>query len=329
MIAVVTGASGFIGTNLVAALRERGAVVRLLARPESTATYPPDADVYRVDLRHAATAIASPVWDGATHLFHLAGLTRAHTRAQYHEANVVPTGVLAQMAAARNHAPRVIHVSSLAAAGPALQAPVRDSDAPHPIEPYGESKLAAETLLRAAKDRVPVVIVRPAAVYGPHDRDFLAVFRQLLSPVALHATRPNYQLSLVHVHDCVEALLIAATHPAAPGQTGVVAAHRLTWGELYNAVGHALGRTPPQVTVPSALLGLGALAGDTWATLTGATRPPLLSSGRLALSRPAAWTCEPSCFPALGWSPRITLADGLAATRDWYVERGWLNLPRP
>ncbi len=327
MIAVVTGASGFIGSNLVAALRLRGIEVRIVARPGSSSVYSDGVVVHQVDLRDATTTARSPVWDGATHVFHLAGLTRAMTQAEYHLANVVPAASLVHMASARREPPRIVHVSSLAAAGPAATRPLQDDDPPHPVELYGRSKLAAEDVLRAAMGRVPIVIVRPTAVYGPHDRDFLAVFRQLVQPVALHATPPHHRLSLVHVQDCVDALLVAATHDAAPGCTGFVSAHDLTWGALYDAVGRTVGRNPPQITVPTSILRLGAFAGDSWATITRAARPPMLCSGRLALSAPEAWTCQPSCFVSLGWSPRVTLEEGLGATRDWYVAQGWLKLP--
>src|SRR5215213_414799 len=200
MIAVVTGSSGFIGSHLVDALLARGHTVRALVR-EDTPTAALDPRVQRsvVDLLDDRSVREADAWDGATHVFHLAGVTKRRTLAQFRAGNVVPAANVLAGAVARagGAPPRFVLVSSLAAAGPAvaLERPVREDDRSRPIEGYGRSKLEAETAARLYEDRLPVTIVRPAAVYGPRDRDFLRAFRLAVSRVALHAVPRDHAFS--------------------------------------------------------------------------------------------------------------------------------------
>jgi nucleoside-diphosphate-sugar epimerase len=96
------------------------------------------------------------------------------------------------------------------------------------------SKLEAEHAARLHEGSLPITIVRPAAVYGPRDGDFLRAFRLATRAIALHAIPRDHAFSIVHVADAVHALLLAAEHPAAVGRTYFVANERpISWRELY------------------------------------------------------------------------------------------------
>lgn len=336
MIAVVTGTSGFIGSHLADALLARGAQVRALVRPASGPSQggarggaKGDSRVERhvVDLLDPRAVRESPVWAGATHVFHVGGVTVARTQDAFRAGNVQPvTHILASLAALARP-PRLVLVSSQAAAGPArsANAPVRESDAPDPIEPYGRSKLEAEGEALRHQARVPVVIARPAAVYGPRDRAFLAAFREAASRVAFHAAPRDQQFSLVHVHDLVDALVRAATSAEAPGRTYFIGDDRpVTWRALYAAIARASGSTPLQVQLPAAVLRAVAAGGDLVAAVTGRTF--LLNSHKVALAAPRWWLCDTSrAREELGWRPQVVLHEGVQDTYDWYVRAGWLS----
>src|SRR4051812_16912850 len=199
MIAVVTGSTGFIGSHLVDALLARGATVRVLVRPETPVERrDPRVPHWEADLLDDRSVRESRVWEGATHVFHLAGVTKGRTLAHFRAGNVFPTAnVLSALAARGGRVPRVVLVSSQAAAGPApsADAPVRESARPVPIENYGRSKLQAEQAVARYRDLLPITILRPSAVYGPRDRDFLAVFRQASRRVAVHAVPRDHSFS--------------------------------------------------------------------------------------------------------------------------------------
>jgi nucleoside-diphosphate-sugar epimerase len=332
MIVVVTGSTGFIGRHLVDALLERGAEVRALVRPETPREgRDPRIGHWEADLLDDRSVRESPVWDGVTQLFHLAGVTRARTLDQFRAGNVIPTAnVLAALAARTGRPPRVVLVSSQAAAGPAAapDAPVRESDRPQPIEAYGRSKLQAEQATVRYRNVLPITIVRPASVYGPGDRDFLNVFRQERHRVALRVVPRDHALSIVHVADLVRALLLAGGQTVAVGRTYFVADEApVTWGELYDAIDDVIGREPIGMPLPSLLLRLAARGGDLVSAITG--RASIVNRNKVALARPKWWVCDATrAREELGWRAEVPLVDGLRATYNWYVEARWLKPPK-
>lgn len=332
MIAVITGSTGFIGRHLVDALLEQGAEVRALARPETPrGLRDPRLGYWEADLLDDRSVRESPIWTGATHVFHLAGMTKARTLDQFRGGNVFPTAnVLAALAGRGGRPPRVVLVSSQAAAGPAsaAEAPVREGDRPVPIEAYGRSKLQAEQAVVRYRDSLPVTIVRPSSVYGPGDRDFLNVFRQERRRVALRVVPRDHVLSLVHVRDLVRALVLAATSPVAIGRTYFVADEApVSWGELYDAIDEVVGNHPISIRVPLPMLRLVARGGDLVSAVTG--RPLIANRNKAALARPRWWVCDASrAREDLGWRAEVPLLDGLRETYTWYVEARWLAQPK-
>ncbi|MDB4880633.1 MAG: NAD-dependent epimerase/dehydratase [Gemmatimonadetes bacterium] len=333
MIAVVTGSTGFIGSHLVDALLARGATVRALVRPETpAAARDPRVPHWEADLLDDRSVRDSRVWEGATHVFHCAGITTGRTLAQFRAGNVFPTAnVLAAIAARPTPRPRVVLLSSQAAAGPApsADAPVRETDRPLPVEAYGRSKLQAEQAVARYRDVIGVTIIRPSAVYGPRDREFLRVFRQATGRLALHAVPQEHRFSLVHVRDLVRALLLAAEQPAAVDRTYFIGGEPpVTWRALYDAVAASAGAAPFQVQLPLAATRLAARAGDVVSMLTG--RPTILNRNRAAMAASRYWVCDSTAArETLGWAPEVALQDGVREAYLWYVDVGWLRTPKP
>jgi len=333
MIAVVTGSTGFIGSHLVDALLGRGATVRALVRPETTPSLrDPRVPHWSADLLDDRSVRDSGVWEGATHVFHLAGVTTGRTLAQFRAGNVFPTAnVLAAIAARPTPRPRVVVVSSQAAAGPAPSpgTAMRETDRPVPLEAYGRSKLQAEQAVARYRDVLGITVIRPSAVYGPRDREFLRVFKQASRRLAVHAVPQENSFSLVHVRDLVRALVLAAEEPGAVDRTFFVGGEPpVTWRELYDAVAEAAGASPVQVQLPLAAVRLAAGAGDVVSMLTG--RPTILNRNRAAMAAPRYWVCDSAAArETLGWVQQVTLQDGVREAYVWYVDVGWLRAPKP
>ena len=193
-----------------------------------------------------------------------------------------------------------------------------------PIEAYGRTKLDAERLLHSPSG-LPFVIVRPAAVYGPGDRDFLAMFRLARRGFAVHPGNRNQWISIIHVEDLVEGVVRASSDLRAVGRTYFMAnAEPVQWGRLFHECAACARRSlRMDVQVPRGVVKIGGAVGDLIARATG--RASLLTSQKVALATPSHWICSNELATReLGFTPAIRLDDGLRATYGWYVANGWL-----
>jgi nucleoside-diphosphate-sugar epimerase len=260
-------------------------------------------------------------------VFHLAGVTRAVREREFDAGNLAPTANLLASLAARRARPRFVFASSQAAAGPAsaVERPVTEADEPRPVEPYGRSKLAAEFLIASYADRLPATILRPAAVFGPYDRDFLALFRMAERGTILYPGIASQWVSVVHVDQVVTGMLAAASAPQAVGRTYFLAAYApLTWRAIGDAVASAAQRRVRHVDIPAGLIGVAAAAGEWWGRLTGTV--PLATRSKAALAGPRYWVCSGErAAGELGVCATRSLPEAIAETYYWYRQRNWLR----
>ncbi|TWT79011.1 dTDP-glucose 4,6-dehydratase [Planctomycetes bacterium CA13] len=208
----ITGATGFIGSHLVReAIRNQYHCRCLVREGSKTDCLPCDSvELIRGDLFRPETyAHALEHVDG---VIHLAGQTHAIDKDALFRVNARACGFFADTLASRDHKPRIVSVSSLAAAGPVLrQKSIRDElDPPTPVSLYGKSKLAGEKEWLKRADQLPITILRPGIVYGPGDRNIAEMVRTIYR-YRLHITVgfKTPPLSLVHVDDLVQVLLRA------------------------------------------------------------------------------------------------------------------------
>jgi nucleoside-diphosphate-sugar epimerase len=307
MIAAITGANGFIGQHLVRRFVDAGWETRAIVR------------------RDFESGKLKELFAGASVVVHAAGATRAPTTAELRASNVALTEQALDVASASDVS-RFVFISSQAAGGPAssISTPVTEEMPALPLEAYGQSKLDAEAVVCAASG-FETVIVRPAAVYGPGDRDFLAMFQLAQRGVAIHAANRDHWLSIVHVRDFSDAVFLCSTSPIAVGQTYFIANRDpVQWAELFRLGAECAERTLRlDVNVPEPVVRLGAAIGDLAATVTG--RASLLTSGKVALSRPEFWVCSSEKAQRdVSFSARVELSRGFAETYAWYRSNKWL-----
>jgi dihydroflavonol-4-reductase len=322
MRALVTGATGFVGSHLVEALQNSSVEVTALARSASKA-----ADLAQREVRvvpgdlHDIAGLERAVRDQDV-VYHVAGVVAARDEADFLRSNRDGTrNVLT--AAEREGKPRFVLVSSLAAAGPAPRgAPLSGTEPPRPVTAYGRSKLAAEQIVRSSS--LPWSIVRPPIVYGPRDREVLKVFRLARLGLAPVFGDGSQELSAVHAADLAQALLaVTKVQTTIGGTYNACHPQVFTSADLGQAVGAAMGRSVIRLRVPQGV-GRALLAvTETSARLT--RQVTILTTDKANEFFQPAWTGDPSALTRdSGWRAQYDLSSGLADTYRWYRKAGWL-----
>ena len=322
MKALVTGATGFVGSHLAEALRRRGDDVTALARSagKAAALSPLGVRVVAGDL-HDRDALGRAA-EGQDVIYHVAGIVAARSEADFIAANRDGTQNVIE-AAQRAGTVRLVYVSSMAAVGPTIKGrPLRGDEVPRPVTAYGRSKLAAERLVTAS--RLGWSIVRPPMVYGPRDQEVLKVFRLARFGLAPVLGDGSQELSAVHGADLTEALIAVGTSAGTVGRA-YYACHPevFTGAELVRAVGRAMGKSPRLIRVP-APIGRGVLrVTEAAARLTG--RTTILTADKANEFFQPAWTGDPEPLARdAGWQAARDLRTGLEETYQWYRTAGWL-----
>jgi nucleoside-diphosphate-sugar epimerase len=322
----VTGASGFLGWHVATRLRDQGWCVTAVVRAGTRNPVPDGVQIEESPLDSNALARAI---DGAAVVIHAAGVTRAARDATFAAVNT--QGTAAVVEAANRAGARMLLVSSQAAAGAGTpQRPARESDPPHPLTAYGRSKLAAEHVVRTTAAH-HWLIVRPPAIYGPRDRQFLPLFRLASRGWFPLAAPPSTAFTLMHVDDAAEAIARAAEQLAAGGEPrgqGVDGAtmflgHRVarTTEQLLRALAAAYRRPYRPNRVPPWLLRAAAWTGDLERAIG---RVPLLDRARLTELQAPGFVCAVDVSAKLlGVTAAIDLDEGVRRTAAWYRAAGW------
>jgi nucleoside-diphosphate-sugar epimerase len=327
MKVLLTGANGFVGSHVLDALLRRGIPTAVLLRRPADLEFVkpqlPQTTVYWGSL--SDTVALARALTGITHVVHAAGRTKALHDREFFEVNRDGTRQLVQALRLQGRQVQgVVHLSSLAAAHPAGSArPAAEDDPPAPITPYGRSKLAGEDEIRSGCP-VPFVILRPPAVYGPRDRDFLQLFRAVRTRVIPVFRQGHQELSLAYVRDLAEVVVKCLDHPKTVGKTlNVAAGEIVTTRQLIREIARQMDVGVLTVPLPLACLWATCVGQELWSRIR--RRPMILSRQKYAEVAAAGWVCRVERLRSeLGQVCPTPLAEGIRQTLAWYRQAGWL-----
>lgn len=327
MKALVTGATGFLGSHLVDRLLEKRWEVHVLVRQRSNLRWLLGKKVHY----HQGDLVGDPRGleeglKGVDVCFHLAGVVAANRPSIYFEANAGGTSQVLESALRINPGiKRLVICSSLAAHGPSPdEQPAREEDDCHPITDYGRSKRDAELIAYRYMERLPIVLIRPPAIYGPRDTQVRHYFW-----MAQHGFLPlppggQHLLNIAYVQDIATGLILAAEKDRATGQVYFVGDRQnYDWEEVADTIARSLGRRSWKfrIPLPAAYLasGLSGLLG--W--LRGGRTPLFRANLKNFLVK--NWSLDiRKAREELGYEPRYTLSQGVEETAAWYRENNWL-----
>jgi dihydroflavonol-4-reductase len=320
--ALVTGAAGFIGSHVVAALTSAGAEVRGFDSREPSECA---CDLLRGDILDPDAL--SRAMEGCDSVFHLAALysyDRADARAM-RAVNVEGTRTLLDAVARAARAPRVVHTSSCATCGPVAGRAATEADSPAAWElrvPYKRTKLDGEQLaFAAAREGLEVIVVNPTTPVGPGDRRPTPTGKMVADVAGgrARAYLAGSALNVVAVEDVAAGHLLALEHGKA-GRRYLLGGENLTMREVFGAIARASGRTAPVLPIPWALAYAAGLVGTGALALAG-REPKLLKLDEIRVARWPMSFDDSRARSELGYSSRPA-GEALAAAAAWAANCG-------
>ena len=301
---LITGASGFIGRNLCASLKQKGYFVRGAVRKNARDVFGVDEYIQVGDINESTDW--QPALAGVDTVIHLAG--RAHVMNDkldaFRQVNVFGTERLARMAA-KAGVKRFIFISSVGVNGESTEIKsFTEFDIPNPSGGYAVSKWEAEqVLLKMAGDSgMGIVILRPSLVYGlDAPGNFSRLMKLIKKGIPLPLAKVKNQRSFIYVGNLVDAISVCITHPLATGETFLVSdGEDISTPDLIKTIASAMKRRVILFPLPFGVLkALAALAGQ------GGAMEKLTGSLRVDSSK---------IRNLLGWNPPFTLEEGIKET---------------
>jgi nucleoside-diphosphate-sugar epimerase len=308
-LVLVTGASGFVGAVLCAALPAAGFRIRRALRSPVAAT-PDDTVVGNIGAdtawQHALKGVHAIVHLAArTHVLHE---TAADPLAEYRRVNVAGTRALAE-AATQAGVRRFVFLSSIKVNGERTEnRAFRENDVPKPEDAYGVTKLEAEEFLRAhvADSAMHVSVLRPPLIYGPGVKgNFLRLLHLVHRGLPLPLASVENRRSLIYVENLVSAIVACLRAREGVFNTYLVSdGADLSTPALVRSMAEALRVKPRLVRCPVVVLNLLGRAMGWSAEVARLTGSLKIDSSRIGHE--------------LGWQPPFTISEGLADTAWWY-----------
>ncbi|MDO8493945.1 MAG: NAD-dependent epimerase/dehydratase family protein [Deltaproteobacteria bacterium] len=323
MKALVTGATGFLGSHLVDLLASEGHEVRCLVRPSSNLRWLKAKNVrlFEGDLKPNDDGLMEAC-QGIDWFFHVAGLISTADPKQYYQVNVGGTRFCLE--AVQKNAPqlkRFVLVSSIAAAGPSDEK-INEAMPCRPLTDYGKSKLESEKIALSFKNQFPISIIRPPAIYGPRDVMIYPVFKMAKKGFFILPAGDKQKITMAYVEDVARACYWAAQEKRAIGETFFICDGDIYhWSDIADSLAqvfyHKIIRVPVFKTLlwPIATL-------EEWRASLMKTTPKIHRGHVRQFFR--SWKIDCSKIKAAGFQPKYHLEEGMKATVAGYRQIGWL-----
>lgn len=324
---LITGASGFVGHQLIEHALNNNLEVFAAVRKTSNIEHLKHLDIqYCYPDFNNVDALINELQDKQyTYIIHAAGLTAAKTQQDYNKVNADYAYNLALAATKANiNLKKFVFLSSLAALGPLddINGVINDDSQPNPVTAYGRSKLLAEEKL-ATLPTLPLITLRPTAVYGPRDKDIFIILKKFSQGIEPYIGNTQQQLSFVYVNDLAEITLKALQANVTHKTYNVSDGKKYTRYALADFTKEILNKKTFKIHIPVFLIRL--LAGFLEKIYVYSNKTPALNIEKLNELNAINWACNITNIQRdLNFVPKHDLKTGLEQTFTWYKQHNWL-----
>lgn len=323
---LVTGATGFVGSNLVQELAKRECKIICLVHP-----------LENIDLLEGIKCeiifgnidekkmLAETIPD-VEYIFHLAAMLSSHDPDTMFKTNFVGTKNLIEICLERKFPlKRFLFTSSIAAVGPSGKSELLAETAPcKPLTLYGKSKLCAENYLNSLNDSLPATIVRFPLVYGPRSQGGIYIIFKLLNK-RIQIDLGYGETNVCFINDAVNGMIQAAESENTIGKTYFIGEKKIySIPQIYKIVSNYIGKRPVKIKVPYFLSYSLAYLAEIHGKLKNTV--PIFSRDELAsYCRNPYWRFNTQKSEKdFGFQTRYHLEEGIRITADWYKKNGFL-----
>ena len=325
---LVTGATGFTGSVLTRKLVRGGARVRAVARRSSNIDALADLPVEWIRGEVYDEDVVRKACEGVHYIFHVAAAFRQAkiSDEQYRRVHVSSTELLANRAADNPDFKRFIHVSTIGVHSHIENPPADENYPMQPGDIYQQTKAEGEMWIKNFSEQhgLPLVIVRPAAIYGPGDRRLLKLFRMAGKKVFFILGFGKNLFHLIHVDDLTDFFIHVALVPEAEGQIYICGNSEWTnLKEMVDIIARTYGSEVHFIRLPAApFFAAGFLAEAVCRPL--GIEPPIYRRRVAFFTKDRAFDTTKMRVEA-GFAPKYNNEQGLKQTALWYVEQGWIK----
>ena len=326
MKAFVTGATGFVGSHLADRLLTLGFDVYCLRRKTSNIRWLQGKNVKFVDGDLFDNEVLGKVLIDVDYVFHVAGVVKSKSKDGFYRGNTLATKNLIELTYKSN--PKIkkfVFVSSQAVCGPNPDdKPITEEYIPRPITTYGITKLKSEEEVLKFKDKIPVSIVRPPAIFGPRDTEILIYFKTFSKGLNSIIGFGDKYLSLVYVDDLIDGIIAASGEKVKSGEIFFICSDSsYNWNEIAETTSIILNKKPVKIRIPHfVVFTVGAISQCLSAFSKNAATLNIEKCKDITRKR---WVCSnEKAKRILGFNPANSLEEGFRKTINWYKENNWL-----
>ena len=313
----LTGASGFVGKNLLNILDSNYQIFGLYRKhinnlPQNV--IPVNGSLFNLHNAYKIKQIDVVI--------HIAGLTKALHSNKFYMVNSRGTKEVVNFARKKN-VKHFIYISSLAAAGPNENpVPKTEKDIPLPVSNYGMSKLLGELYVK--NSNLPYTIIRPPAIFGPEDVDILTYFKMVKKGIVFTSGDRSKLYSLIYVKDLVEFIKHTILKEKAMNEIFFISNHKFyTILDIISAIETALSKKSLKINLPEFTLNLISYPLQTIYALT--KLPPLINLDKIKEIKQKNWICSgKKAYEHLNFLPKNSFENAIKETAQWYLEKNWL-----